>query len=158
MPSLSGLHSNVADDFDGTFVAVIELPQDFIGQALLGKLFERLHDSGFSVLYWQAWMLSLHFAATPRISRTLLVGSGKNSRRSSTIPTSATWKYRGFGILVDGDEERISFDPGQVLECSTDAESQIDLGLHRFSRRANLTGLLHPFRIDDRARATHRRT
>src|ERR1700752_3511869 len=55
----------------------------------------------------------------------------------------------GFGIFVDSDEKRIPFDTGQVLECSTDAESQIDLGLHRFSRRAHLAGFLHPLGIHD---------
>src|SRR5579863_1063821 len=65
---------------------------------------------------------------------------------------------RCLGILVDGDKERISFDASQVLECSTDAESQIHFGLHRFSRRAHLARLFHPLRIYDRSRATHRRT
>src|ERR1700756_3423018 len=67
-------------------------------------------------------------------------------------------KYGRLGILVDGDKERTSFNASEVLERPADAASQVDLGLHSFSRRADLARLLHPFRIDDWPRATHRRT
>src|SRR5579864_4906896 len=67
-------------------------------------------------------------------------------------------KNRGLGILVDSDQERASFDAGQMLEGAADAASQINLGLHGFSRRTNLTGLRHPLGVHDRPRATHRGT
>src|ERR1700726_4137520 len=50
-------------------------------------------------------------------------------------------KDRGLGIFVDGNQKRASFDAGQVLEGAADAASQVDLGLHGFSRRTNLAGL-----------------
>src|SRR5271157_5712103 len=40
---------------------------------------------------------------------------------------------RGFGILVDGDQERIAFNAGQMLECATDAACHVHLGLDGFS-------------------------
>ena len=87
MPSLSGLHM-CADDFERAFVAVIQFPEDLVGQAFLGEVLERLQTEfqGFTCDHGGS---SLCYAAL-RISRTLLVNSGKNSRMSSTIPTSAT--------------------------------------------------------------------
>src|SRR5271166_1936524 len=34
-----------------------------------------------------------------------------------------------FGVLVDGDNERITFDPGQMLERAADATCHVNLGL-----------------------------
>src|SRR5208283_1736588 len=42
-------------------------------------------------------------------------------------------KDGGLRILVNGDQERISFNSGQMLECAADAASQVNLGLHGFS-------------------------
>src|ERR1017187_8259201 len=64
-------------------------------------------------------------------------------------------KDRGLGILVNGDQERTSFNARQVLERAADAACEVDLGLHGLSRRTNLTGLLHPLSIDHGPRATH---
>src|ERR1035438_7554570 len=64
-------------------------------------------------------------------------------------------KDRCLGILVNGDQERTSFNASQVLERAADAACQVDLGLHGLSRRTNLTGLLHPLSIDHGPRATH---
>src|ERR1700687_4548103 len=63
----------------------------------------------------------------------------------------------GLGILVNGNQERASFNSGQVLERATDAACQVDLGLHGLSRGTNLAGLLHPLGIDHGPRATHSR-
>src|SRR5579864_2856793 len=64
----------------------------------------------------------------------------------------------GLGILVDRDQERASFDAGQMLEGPADAASQVDLGFHGFSRRSNLAGLRHPLGVHYWPRTTHRGT
>ena len=89
--------------------------------------------------------------------RTLLVSSGRNSRRSSTIPTSATWKIGALGFLLMAMMNGLPFDAGQVLERAADAAGQIDLRLHGLAGRADLARFLQPLGIDHRARATHRR-
>ncbi len=63
-------------------------------------------------------------------------------------------KNRRLGILVDGDQERAAFDSSQVLECATDAASQVDLRLDRFPGGSDLAGLLHPLGVDYGSRAT----
>src|SRR5271169_3002629 len=63
-------------------------------------------------------------------------------------------KDRGLGVLVNGDEKRTSFNSSQMLERTADAAGQVNLGLHGFSRGANLAGLLHPLGVDHGARAT----
>src|ERR1019366_5926920 len=56
-------------------------------------------------------------------------------------------KYRSLGVLVNGDQERTSFDAREVLEGTTDAACQIDLGLDGFSGGAPLTRLFEPLGI-----------
>src|ERR1700756_3539472 len=63
-------------------------------------------------------------------------------------------KDRGLGILIDGNQERASFDARQVLERAADAASQVDFGLHGLSRRTNLAGLLHPLAVNHGPRTT----
>ena len=65
-------------------------------------------------------------------------------------------KDRGLGVLVDGDDERIALNAGQMLERATDAAGQIDLGLDGFSGRADLAGFLQPLGVDHGSRAAHR--
>ena len=79
--------AHVADDLQRAFVARIQLDQLFVGQTLLGEVPERFQTQ-FQCLVGNH--CSPHFAGTLCISRILLVSSGKNSRMSSTIPTSAT--------------------------------------------------------------------
>jgi len=38
-----------------------------------------------------------------------------------------------FGILVNGDQERVPFNAGQMLERAADAACQINFGFHRLS-------------------------
>src|SRR6266536_2487190 len=64
-------------------------------------------------------------------------------------------KDRGLGILVDSDEEWASLNASQVLERATDADCQVNLGLHGFAGGTNLAGLLHPLGIDHGPRAAH---
>ena len=59
----------------------------------------------------------------------------------------------GFGILVDGNDERVALHSGQVLERSADAAGQVNLGPHGLAGRADLTRLRQPLGIDDRTRA-----
>src|SRR5579859_3906390 len=57
-------------------------------------------------------------------------------------------------IFVDGNEKRISFNAGQMLERSADSASQVDLRLYGFSRRSDLARFRHPLRVNHRTRAT----
>ena len=135
MPSLSGLHM-CAHDLDRTFVALVQLDQLFVGQALLGEVLQRFQTQ-FQCL------LCDH--GNPRIMRTGGRGMDSFAGRDLTnllgqlrqelqdVVHNADvgdLEDRSFGVLVDGDDERIALDAGQVLERPADAARQVDLGLH----------------------------
>src|SRR5271165_3736088 len=43
-------------------------------------------------------------------------------------------KDGGLGVLIDGDDERTAFEPGQMLERAADATCHVHLGLDGLSR------------------------
>src|ERR1700739_4178226 len=121
MPSLSGLHMSrtmpIGHSSRSSSSISVSSGRRFLANSL------RDFRLSFSVLYASIGSTSLggnaaHFAD--------LVGQHgqelQNVVDNSDIGYLENW---GFGILVDGDEERISFDACQVLECSTDAKRQI---------------------------------
>ena len=59
-----------------------------------------------------------------------------------------------FFVLVDGDDVFRPLHPDHVLGGSRDAGGDVDLGLHRLARLADLVGVGHPSGVDDRSRRT----
>ena len=94
MPSWSGLHMCRTISMRA-LVACIQLDQLLVRQPLLGEVPERFHAQ-FQCL------LGDH--ARPPLPRhafaDLVSHAGRNSRMSSTIPTSATRKMGAFGFLL----------------------------------------------------------
>ena len=104
--------AHVADDLDRTFIALIQLAiSSSSGRRFLAKSSSdfKLSFRVFLVIIIDASFLFyrrlVHLAATPCVSRTLLVNSGRNSSMSATIPTSATWKIGAFGFLLMAIDE-----------------------------------------------------
>ena len=89
MPRWSGLHMCRTISMRA-LVARVQLDQFLVRQLLLGEVLERFHAQFQCLLGDHAWLLS----------RTLAVIAGRNSRMSSTIPTSATRKMGAFGFLL----------------------------------------------------------
>ena len=155
MPSLSGLHM-CAHDIERAFVALVQRDQFFVGQPFLGELPQRFQTQ-LQCLLGNHCCASLVATLRRFASRTLSVSAGRNSRMSSTMPTSATWKIGALGFLLMATMNGIALQSGQVLERAADAAGQVDLGLHGLAGRAHLARLLQPLGIDHRTRATHRR-
>ena len=57
----------------------------------------------------------------------------------------------GFGISVDGDDGFALVHAGEVLDRAGDADSDVELGLHRLAGLADLLGVGSPACIDDGA-------
>src|ERR1051326_5415048 len=60
-------------------------------------------------------------------------------------------EYWSLGVLVDSDDERIAFEPSQMLKRAADAAGQINFRFHRLPRRPDLPRLLQPLGIHHRA-------
>ncbi len=58
-----------------------------------------------------------------------------------------------FGVFVDGDDERIALQTGQVLERAAHAAGQINLRPHGLARGADLPGFVQPPGVDYRTGA-----
>src|SRR5579871_480813 len=143
MPSLSGLHMSRTISMGHSSRASRSMSTSSGRRFLANSL--RDFTLSFNVLY--ASMSATSFGGNAA-HFTGFVGQFRQELQDVIHNSNiGNLKYRGLGILVDSDEERISFDAGQVLECPTDTASQIDLGLYSFPRRPDLTRLLHPFRV-----------
>src|ERR1035438_800514 len=62
-------------------------------------------------------------------------------------------EYRGFGVLIDGHDERIALEARQMLERAADAACQVHLGLDGLAGRSDLPRFLHPLGIHYGTRA-----
>ena len=114
--------AHVANDVERTFVALVQLDQHFVGQAFLGEFFSDFKLS-FSVFLVIMAVPLFAYAAAPFASRIFSVSAGRNSRMSSTMPTSATWKMGAFGFLLTATMNGLPFSAGQVLERTADAHA-----------------------------------
>src|ERR1700758_3834707 len=153
MPSLSGLHMSRTISMGHSSRASRSISTSSGRRFLANSL--RDFTLSFSVLYASMSETSLggnaaHFTSFVGQFRQELQDVIHNSDIGHL-------KYWSFGVFVDGDDERVSFYTGQVLERAADTTRQVNLGFHSFPRRSDLARLLHPFRVDDRPRATHRR-
>ena len=124
--------AHVAHDFERAFVALVQVDQLLVRQPFLGEVPQRFQTQ-FQCLVGD------HDAPLFSATRTLLFANfaGQFRQELQDVVDDSHIRHlenRGLRILVDGDDERIALDAGQMLERAADAACQVDLGLARSAR------------------------
>src|ERR1700741_1379842 len=151
MPSLSGLHMWRTISSGHSSRASRSISTSSVSRFLANS--RRDFRLNFKVLL--AIMISTSFRGTALHFADFVRHLGQELQDVVDDANIGNLKNRSLRILVDSNNEWISLDTRQMLECPADAASQIDLRLDGLSRRAHPARFLQPLGIDNRTGATH---